>query len=220
MLGDLCFGLIPPLALSMTKRLLNQSAQVTLAQAVEATKTFDNVKLAQYMHSHEFKTVVGPITFGKDGEWAVTHPPGGFGLSVVPTASVGADEIVGWSLTDRGIADRLRLPEGHPGRALVERDALRLTDPDRLHLPHRVPDERTHLHRLVHHLCQRLAVMTHRSRRQRPGERRLPLGDDPVVEIDHRKLTPRLLDPPYPILGLRPRRRPHRLTSSHRSSRA
>ncbi|MER7002072.1 2-oxoacid:ferredoxin oxidoreductase subunit beta [Dactylosporangium sp. NPDC000555] len=35
-----------------------------------------------------------PITFGKDGEWAVTHPPGGFGLSVVPTASVRADEIV------------------------------------------------------------------------------------------------------------------------------
>ena len=35
-----------------------------------------------------------PITFGKDGEWAVTHPPGGFGLSVVPTGSVPAEEIV------------------------------------------------------------------------------------------------------------------------------
>ncbi|WP_432834674.1 2-oxoacid:ferredoxin oxidoreductase subunit beta [Dactylosporangium sp. CA-092794] len=35
-----------------------------------------------------------PITFGKDGEWAVTHPPGGFGLSVVPTASVAPEEIV------------------------------------------------------------------------------------------------------------------------------
>jgi 2-oxoglutarate ferredoxin oxidoreductase subunit beta len=35
-----------------------------------------------------------PITFGKDGEWAVTHPPGGFGLSVVPTASANQDEIV------------------------------------------------------------------------------------------------------------------------------
>jgi 2-oxoglutarate ferredoxin oxidoreductase subunit beta len=35
-----------------------------------------------------------PITFGKDGEWAVTHPPGGFGLSVVPTGSVAAEEIV------------------------------------------------------------------------------------------------------------------------------
>jgi 2-oxoglutarate/2-oxoacid ferredoxin oxidoreductase subunit beta len=35
-----------------------------------------------------------PITFGKDSEWAVTHPPGGFGLSVVPTDSVPAEEIV------------------------------------------------------------------------------------------------------------------------------
>ena len=35
-----------------------------------------------------------PITFGKDGEWAVTHPPGGFGLSVVATDSVPAEEIV------------------------------------------------------------------------------------------------------------------------------
>jgi 2-oxoglutarate/2-oxoacid ferredoxin oxidoreductase subunit beta len=35
-----------------------------------------------------------PITFGTDGEWAVTHPPGGFGLSVVPTGSVDTEEIV------------------------------------------------------------------------------------------------------------------------------
>jgi 2-oxoglutarate ferredoxin oxidoreductase subunit beta len=35
-----------------------------------------------------------PITFGKDGEWAVTHPPGGFGLSVVPTNSAPVEEIV------------------------------------------------------------------------------------------------------------------------------
>jgi 2-oxoglutarate ferredoxin oxidoreductase subunit beta len=35
-----------------------------------------------------------PITFGKDGEWAVTHPPGGFGLSVVPTAEAAPGEIV------------------------------------------------------------------------------------------------------------------------------
>jgi 2-oxoglutarate/2-oxoacid ferredoxin oxidoreductase subunit beta len=35
-----------------------------------------------------------PITFGKDGEWAVTHPPGGFGLRVVPTAEVAPGEIV------------------------------------------------------------------------------------------------------------------------------
>ncbi len=48
---------------------LGYSAGQVLAQAVEATKSLDNEKLAQYMHSHEFKTVVGPIRFGKDGEW-------------------------------------------------------------------------------------------------------------------------------------------------------
>jgi 2-oxoglutarate ferredoxin oxidoreductase subunit beta len=35
-----------------------------------------------------------PITFGKNGEWSVTHPPGGFGLSVVPTSSVEPTEVV------------------------------------------------------------------------------------------------------------------------------
>jgi 2-oxoglutarate ferredoxin oxidoreductase subunit beta len=35
-----------------------------------------------------------PITFGKDGEWCVVHPPGGFGLEVRETASVAAHEIV------------------------------------------------------------------------------------------------------------------------------
>jgi 2-oxoglutarate ferredoxin oxidoreductase subunit beta len=43
-----------------------------------------------------------PITFGKEGEWAVTHPPGGFGLSVVPTAEVSPDEIV---VHDQAVAE-------------------------------------------------------------------------------------------------------------------
>jgi 2-oxoglutarate ferredoxin oxidoreductase subunit beta len=43
-----------------------------------------------------------PITFGKDGEWAVTHPPGGFGLSVVPTGSVPPGEIV---VHDQSVAE-------------------------------------------------------------------------------------------------------------------
>ena len=43
-----------------------------------------------------------PITFGKDGEWAVTHPPGGFGLEVVPTASIPPGEIV---VHDKTVAD-------------------------------------------------------------------------------------------------------------------
>jgi 2-oxoglutarate/2-oxoacid ferredoxin oxidoreductase subunit beta len=35
-----------------------------------------------------------PLTFGKDGEFCVVHPPGGFGLEVRDTASVSPDEIV------------------------------------------------------------------------------------------------------------------------------
>jgi branched-chain amino acid transport system substrate-binding protein len=45
------------------------AAQV-LADAVEGTKSLDHSKIADYMRSHTFNTVVGPIVFGKDGEWA------------------------------------------------------------------------------------------------------------------------------------------------------
>jgi branched-chain amino acid transport system substrate-binding protein len=38
-------------------------------KAVEATKTLDHDKLADYIHSHKFSTVAGEIAFGKDGEW-------------------------------------------------------------------------------------------------------------------------------------------------------
>jgi len=41
-----------------------------LAAAVAGTKSFDHEKLADYMRSHMFKTVVGDVAFGKDGEWA------------------------------------------------------------------------------------------------------------------------------------------------------
>jgi branched-chain amino acid transport system substrate-binding protein len=40
-----------------------------LGDAVEGAKTLDNAKLADYMHSHPFKTIVGDISFGPDGEW-------------------------------------------------------------------------------------------------------------------------------------------------------
>jgi branched-chain amino acid transport system substrate-binding protein len=40
-----------------------------LAEAVEATKSLDDDKLAGYVSSHTFKTVAGEIAFGKDGEW-------------------------------------------------------------------------------------------------------------------------------------------------------
>ncbi len=44
------------------------AAQV-LGDAVEATKSLDHQKIADYMRAHTFQTVVGDVTFGKDGEW-------------------------------------------------------------------------------------------------------------------------------------------------------
>jgi len=40
-----------------------------LQQAIEATKSLDQMKLSDYMRTHTFNTVAGPITFGPDGEW-------------------------------------------------------------------------------------------------------------------------------------------------------
>jgi branched-chain amino acid transport system substrate-binding protein len=41
-----------------------------LEQAVEGAKTLDQDKLAQYLHATTFKTIMGDIKFGPDGEWA------------------------------------------------------------------------------------------------------------------------------------------------------
>jgi branched-chain amino acid transport system substrate-binding protein len=41
-----------------------------LAQAITATKSLDNKVLADYLRSNELQTIVGPVRFGKDGEWA------------------------------------------------------------------------------------------------------------------------------------------------------
>jgi len=49
---------------------IGYAAGQVLAEAVEGAKTLDQVKLAAYMRGHSFSTVVGPIKFGKDGEWA------------------------------------------------------------------------------------------------------------------------------------------------------
>jgi len=43
-----------------------------VAEAVEGTKSLDDAKLADYMRSQTFKTVVGNVKFGKDGEWATS----------------------------------------------------------------------------------------------------------------------------------------------------
>jgi branched-chain amino acid transport system substrate-binding protein len=41
-----------------------------LEQAVTGAGTIDDDKLADYLRTHTFKTIVGDITYGKDGEWA------------------------------------------------------------------------------------------------------------------------------------------------------
>jgi branched-chain amino acid transport system substrate-binding protein len=46
------------------------AAGQVMATAVENSKSLDQDKIAAYIHSHTFQTVVGDIAFGKDGEWA------------------------------------------------------------------------------------------------------------------------------------------------------
>src|SRR5215471_6149129 len=41
-----------------------------LQQAIEGTKSLDDKKLADYIRSNTFNTVLGDVKFGKDGEWA------------------------------------------------------------------------------------------------------------------------------------------------------
>ena len=40
-----------------------------LQQAVEGAKSINDDKLAEYLRSHEFKTIMADVKFGKDGEW-------------------------------------------------------------------------------------------------------------------------------------------------------
>ena len=41
-----------------------------MGQAIEATKSIDDKKLADFIRANTFKTVLGDIKFGKNGEWA------------------------------------------------------------------------------------------------------------------------------------------------------
>jgi branched-chain amino acid transport system substrate-binding protein len=45
------------------------AAMQVLGDAVEGTKGTDQDKIAAYIHSHTFHTVVGDIAYGPDGEW-------------------------------------------------------------------------------------------------------------------------------------------------------
>ena len=41
-----------------------------LGDAIEGPRASTRTSVADYIHSHPFKTIVGDITFGKDGEWS------------------------------------------------------------------------------------------------------------------------------------------------------
>src|SRR5215475_10853969 len=41
-----------------------------LGQAITATKSLDDAKLADYLRKNTFKTIVGDVAFGRNGEWA------------------------------------------------------------------------------------------------------------------------------------------------------
>jgi branched-chain amino acid transport system substrate-binding protein len=41
-----------------------------LEQAINATRSLDHRKIADYLRKNEMKTIVGPIKYGPDGEWA------------------------------------------------------------------------------------------------------------------------------------------------------
>jgi len=40
-----------------------------LGDAVQAVGSFDQKKIADYIHHHSFNTIAGDIAFGPDGEW-------------------------------------------------------------------------------------------------------------------------------------------------------
>jgi branched-chain amino acid transport system substrate-binding protein len=44
-----------------------------LGQAVNAVGSLDQKAIAEYIHANTFKTVVGPVKFGANGEWAKTR---------------------------------------------------------------------------------------------------------------------------------------------------
>ena len=49
---------------------LNYAIGQELQQAITATKSLNDKVLAKYMHTHEMKTIVGPIRYNQEGEWA------------------------------------------------------------------------------------------------------------------------------------------------------
>jgi branched-chain amino acid transport system substrate-binding protein len=50
------------------------AAMQVLEQAITATKTLDDDRLAEYIHKTAFNTIVGEIRFNELGEWANARP--------------------------------------------------------------------------------------------------------------------------------------------------
>jgi branched-chain amino acid transport system substrate-binding protein len=48
----------------------NYATGQMLEQAINATKSLDHRKIADYLRKNEMQTIVGPIRYGPDGEWA------------------------------------------------------------------------------------------------------------------------------------------------------
>jgi branched-chain amino acid transport system substrate-binding protein len=44
-----------------------------LGQAIEATKSLDQKKVAEYIRTNQFDTIVGKVKFGSNGEWATSR---------------------------------------------------------------------------------------------------------------------------------------------------
>src|SRR3954469_3507956 len=59
---------VDPLGFYLTP--FNYAIGQMLEQAVNGTKSLDQKKMAEYLRKNEMKTIVGPIRFDKNGEWA------------------------------------------------------------------------------------------------------------------------------------------------------
>jgi branched-chain amino acid transport system substrate-binding protein len=72
---------LPPYAYAMMQ---------VLEQAIKATGSLDQAKLADYMHSYEFDTYVGKVRFAKNGEWSIPR------MLTVQYHSVSGNDLEQW----------------------------------------------------------------------------------------------------------------------------
>ena len=72
---------LPPYAYAMMQ---------VLEQAIRATGSLDQGKLADYMHAYEFDTYVGKVRFAKNGEWSVPR------MLTVQYHSVAGNDLEQW----------------------------------------------------------------------------------------------------------------------------